>query len=443
MNHGKAIGGFARSRVAVFLPGLLIIAALLIIPCARGANTLDTNVPSQWPLLSNLVAKWDAISQAEVERAAERGELTARHYLGYCYTEGHRFGANTSLGLDWYERAAKDGYLPSIYNIGTIYERGLGVTRDVTNAVHYYEVAAQAGYARAQYILAKRLHESLLAHEVPARDEVPPDIGRAIFWYRRAAAQNYSAAAYELGRCYLWGHGVARNEERAVEFLRQAADAGDAGAAFDLAAAYSMGIGEPRNDADRPNQILLRLIADNPANQSAYDTLIFRYQNGFGGPADLIAAADFYCRAARAGVGPYSLFDKLDADKRKSAPHASFTGDFEGHLLSPNTIHDGKPEAEFFVVLSLYLQAAKGDGPARLKIGGDYLSGRNVPKSPARAWAWFTLAAERNAPDAARKAAEAKALMTPDELRDADGLPQKIAADLAWVAALIGGGFSR
>jgi len=392
---------------------LLCAVSFLIIVSTGKTRAGETNSSFQWPLLTNIVQKWDATSETEVKKAAESGEPTAQHYLGYSYTTGHRFAPDTQLGIGWYERAGKGGYLPSIYNLGTLYDSGLVVPRDLAKAFQYYQTAA-AGFALARNVVTQRIG-------------------------------GLPAAQYELGRDYFnfRERGVPRDEERGLECFRQAADAGDERAALDLARAYAHGIGEPRNKRDEPNEILLRLIAAGSPNRYVYEELIFRYENGLGGLVDLIAGAEIYCRAARVGAETFDVRDKVEAAPQRPAPYSLNTRGSGDTPFSPSSILGGKLEHEFFVYLSLYLKAAKGDGSARLKIGEAYLTGRNVPVDAARAWAWFTLAADRNVPDAALKAAEAKALLTPEESRDAGGLPQKIAADLAWVAALIGGGPSR
>jgi hypothetical protein len=48
----------------------------------------------------------------------------------------------------------------------------------------------------------------------------------AVVWYRKAAAQNYSYAQYNLGCCYLEGIGVVKNRSEAIGWLKKAAEGG-------------------------------------------------------------------------------------------------------------------------------------------------------------------------------------------------------------------------
>ena len=53
------------------------------------------------------------------------------------------------------------------------------------------------------------------------------DIREAIRWFRKAAEQNSGLAQFELGKCYLFGHGVKENKAEAMIWLYKAADNGN------------------------------------------------------------------------------------------------------------------------------------------------------------------------------------------------------------------------
>lgn len=70
------------------------------------------------------------------------------------------------------------------------------------------------------------------------------DFKGASEWYRRAAVQGHSSAAYSLGRYYEYGRkGVAKDDVQAAEWYRRAAEAGHGEAACSLAWLYAKGQG--------------------------------------------------------------------------------------------------------------------------------------------------------------------------------------------------------
>ena len=50
---------------------------------------------------------------------------------------------------------------------------------------------------------------------------VTPDKAEGVKWLRKAAAQNFAEAQYNLGDCYAGGQGVAKDEAEAVKWFPQ------------------------------------------------------------------------------------------------------------------------------------------------------------------------------------------------------------------------------
>lgn len=69
------------------------------------------------------------------------------------------------------------------------------------------------------------------------------DYAEAVYWYRKAADQNHSAALNNLGICYENGRGVTKNLSEAVRYYRQAAELGNRVAQCNLGYCYDKGIG--------------------------------------------------------------------------------------------------------------------------------------------------------------------------------------------------------
>lgn len=58
-------------------------------------------------------------------------------------------------------------------------------------------------------------------------DGVELDLKKAVFWWQKAADQNFAEAQYYLGLCYVNGSGVEKNNEKAKELWTKAAENGN------------------------------------------------------------------------------------------------------------------------------------------------------------------------------------------------------------------------
>ena len=261
-------------------------------------------------------------------------------------------------------------------------------------------------------------------------------MAEAVKWYRRAADQNWADGQYRLASCYLEGLGVELDEERGLELMRAAADKGHATALTELVELYAQGIGEPRNPDDEPMRLLERAIQIKEEGtygvyNRPYDHLIFRLEHGIGTTRDLVAAAEWYCRAAVVGAYNYSLDDKLDYSPETRRPLWSATG-LAGHsLVQVITLGGSGPDGPLSEVLSLYLNAARPNGGTNaLRIAERFVAGREVPARPARAWAWFQLAAQRGAGQGATQCRTLETKLTPAELAEARRQYDQLVKDL-------------
>ena len=182
-----------------------------------GLLAAETNAPPRFPPLAEVLKKWADTPLEGVQRAAESGELTAQHYLGYCFTEGIRFAKDVPAGVTWYERAGKGGYLPSLSNLGLIYWRGRGVPPDPAKAASYFRPAAEAGMSQAQANLGFLYRDG---------EGLQRDPAQAMKWFTRAAEQGHPGAKVGIGRLYRFGDGVPKDAQAARKWFTQAAQAG-------------------------------------------------------------------------------------------------------------------------------------------------------------------------------------------------------------------------
>lgn len=121
------------------------------------------------------------------------------------------------------------------YNAGmAAFEAG-----DFERAVGIWDPLALAGDATAQYSLGK-IYET-------GNMDLERDYGRAVEWYRLAAAQGVAAAQNNLGLMYAQGRGVARDVGRAAELWSAASKQNHDMAQFNLGLAYFRGEGLAEN----------------------------------------------------------------------------------------------------------------------------------------------------------------------------------------------------
>jgi len=550
-------------KLVVTLIGLLLGGLL---------PALSQSAP-RWLPLAEVLKKWDGQLLEAVRHAAEKGEPTACHYLGYAYAEGLRGASDVQQGIAWYERGIALNYLPSASNLGLLYFRGKLVPRDVDKALHYYRLAADGGFPNAQAMLgfiyeegngvrqddteavnwlrraadsghaqamvhlgrhyrfgegvSKDLREANKWFRLAAdqgeplgtlnlgwvygyeqRDEAAAlkcyraaaeqglseamyemylsywngkgvakdreegrkwltqaaeaglaraqyrlgdlceldtstwreNLVEALYWYRRAADQDWPGAQLKLAEFYLRGTAVAQDEERALELMRAAADQDYASAVRELALLYAQGIGKPRRREDQPLQLLMRVTQlQKPGEQSvsqwAYQDIVRRYQYGLGTEKDLITAAQWYCRGAVAGVWFFAP-DEIMENRPRSSRGESFTSTPDLRrtisLILPEQEGD-----EFRRVLRDYLRVAGAKGGAMaMQFGERYLAGRNAPSDPVKAWCWFNVAAAKGVIEAPGRVSVAAARLDSEQQAEAKPALAELTEDLRKLAAV-------
>ena len=398
---------------------ILILISFAIFRVESLAN--PTNAVA-WPSLAEVRKQWGDKTLEAIEQAGGKGNLTAQHFLGFCYAEGEKTSKDVKKALSWYEKAGAAGYAPSFNNIGVIYNKGELVRRDSVKAMQYFRRAADAGLPNSQFTLGTFYFEG---------SAVPRDYGEAFKWFSLAASQGYASAMYGLYMCYWGGKGVPKDLNQAMDWLKKSADAGypeaqcvfghycehpldphnpakivDAvhwyrlsaeqkhaggllhlglcllegrGVESDEAAAIEL-IRQAADQGQTPAILELawdyahgigepRSEAERPiklyeraavkGSRDAFDPILFRYQYGVGTPRDLIKAADWYCRAALAGRSDFFLEDKLDVAPPKPRPMDAFFGAVDRSIILIQEPNGGQRETDdLLVVLSLYLKSA-------------------------------------------------------------------------------------
>jgi TPR repeat protein len=108
---------------------------------------------------------------------------------------------------------------------------GAPVDPEVARAFGAGRAAAARGNVVAQFSLGAMLYYG------------SEDTAQAVEWIRKAAAQQYAPAEFQLGQLYDFGFGVPQSDRDALDWYRKAAAHGSAGAQRSVAEFYRKGRG--------------------------------------------------------------------------------------------------------------------------------------------------------------------------------------------------------
>jgi len=79
-------------------------------------------------------------------------------------------------------------------------------------------------------------------------DGIPQDLGKAVYWFTKAAEQGDKSAQFQLGLCYSTGKGVPNDFEMAMHWYTKAAEQGHVTAMYNLSTIFwNEEGGVPRN----------------------------------------------------------------------------------------------------------------------------------------------------------------------------------------------------
>lgn len=360
-----SISLLSRSGLWVFI---LCIAAASI-----AAETI-TNAPPRWPKLADVLARWDATEWEAVQKAAEGGELTAQHYLGYCLTEGHRVAQDSVSGIGWYVRAGNAGYSPALNNLAIVYEVGKGVPRDLSKTVLYARQAADLGYVPALTFLGNLYRNG---------NGVQRDYHQAMNFYQQAAERGHPPALAAIGQMYLDGLGVQQNPSEAHRWFEKGVEHGDALAEFRLGL-----LSEQEGDPVAALKWLQK--AADHGRADAMFKLYLMYRFGSDGTRNFQEGRRWLIRAAEAG-------------------NASAQCEL-GYLFEHPAPEDASNPARkryLFEAVKWYRRAAERNEPAAQQyLGNCYLKGNGLEQDEEIGLKWMRLAADNGSLQALRTLAE-------------------------------------
>ena len=368
-------------------------------------------------------------------RGAALGEAEAQYYLALLYQSGVGVSnADAKSAFNWFLAASKQDHVEAQYELSRAYAEGIGTEADTEQALKWLTEAAENGHVNAQYFLAVAMEFGQGSPRHPVT---------AVSWYLRAAEGGLPVAQRDVGTHYLRGEFVDQNTSEGLHWLQKAATAGEAGAMANLGFAYATGMGVERDDAEA---VLWYERARQYGLGRAITALAAFYQEGRGVEQDLDHAIALYREAlttrdkqtAMVRLGHLAGQGALDG---KFAPHhaapwalaAAQAGDTDAESWLAAQAENGlRPAVSALAELyldngergtegaDLLVQAAtSGDVAAQVQLGQMYMIGELVELDYIQAHKWFNIAAAFGHPEAAGLRDTANALMTPDQVAEA------------------------
>ena len=190
---------------------LLLISAGAIALSGSGLAQVSDDIQKT---LSQATAAYERADYPEAVRrlrpAADQGNASAQHNLGYMYAEGKGVPQNYAEAVRWYRLAAEQGHASAQGNLGAMYAEGEGVPQNDLEAVRWYRLAADQGNAFAQ---------AMLGFNYVLGEGVPQNYIEGYKWLNLAAAQRADAAAgRDLVRGWMTPAQIAEGQKLAAEW---------------------------------------------------------------------------------------------------------------------------------------------------------------------------------------------------------------------------------
>ncbi|PIN09982.1 hypothetical protein CDL12_17427 [Handroanthus impetiginosus] len=151
-------------------------------------------------------------------KGAARGSTLAMVDAGLIFWEMGK----KDEAIAWYRRAAELGDPAGQCNLAISYLQAN--PPNSKEAIEWLYKASIASHVRAQYQLARCLHEG---------QGVEQSLEEAARWYLRAAEGGYVRAMYNTSLCYSLGEGLWQSHRLARKWMKRAADCGHSRAQYD------------------------------------------------------------------------------------------------------------------------------------------------------------------------------------------------------------------
>ena len=205
-----------------------------------------------------------------------------------------------TLFFDWQRQVEDRSEIQ--YTLAYCILNKLGVSEDFEAAAYHLKTAAQENHVMAEIMIGVCKMQGV------GFDKDPKAAFEIFTKYANTEPPNLDAMA-QLGYCYLYGYGTAKNYDRAVEYLKPVAEEGLAAAQNNLAWCYKKGLGVA-SDIKAAAE-LYRAAADQDI-ASAANEYAHCLMEGLGVEKDPKEALEYYRKAAELGSA-----DAENNNKRK------------------------------------------------------------------------------------------------------------------------------
>jgi len=169
----------------------------------------------------SLVDSVDVIPKDESVKnflAAQRGEAQAQRELGWDYQNGKGVEKNLEKAVLWYRKAAEQEHADAQNDMGVMYENGWGVEKDNVQALAWFRKAAERKLAIAQMNIG-RFHYY-------GKGGLQKSFQAAAAWYWKAAENGNAKAQFLFGAMYEKGEGVNEDLGEALAWYKKSAAQG-------------------------------------------------------------------------------------------------------------------------------------------------------------------------------------------------------------------------
>ena len=275
-----------KAELAPVRDGLEELAGIFSDYCQSQRKNMAANV-----FMGNLYRFGLGVEKAEDkaiqlwEKAAIRHDKKALSLLAWHYGDK----GDIEKTLCWLQQGADEGIAYFQAYLGQFLLAGKNVEQDTGKALEYFRRAAAQDDAMGQY------GEGIIYLYGVG---VKRDVDYAWKCLQKAAAQKFCDAFYELGKCYQNGWGTDVNVVQMAEYYQKAVDGGNEDALAKLGWCYAEGVGVTA-DIDKALSYLQQAAENESAGALTY--LGNLYKNGELVAQDLKKAFQYYKRAAELG----------------------------------------------------------------------------------------------------------------------------------------------
>lgn len=163
--------------------------------------------------LGNCVTQDLIISLSHYIAAANKGNVIAQNWVGWCYQHGIGTNVDNHLAFSFYQKAAENGSADGIANLGYCYDIGIGTNENKTKACELYERIKSFNYPWAMCNLGNNYRNGLNGE---------PKLDLALEAYLRGAELGNVECQYQAGLLYLQGLTGTIDKKLALRLLNKA-----------------------------------------------------------------------------------------------------------------------------------------------------------------------------------------------------------------------------